>query len=148
MIQVKHHISNRIRLKFATALTNHQSDLLKAVFEYEHPDISFRMSKGIDGCILTATKAGQTLNSADMICWLEEYFTCNHYFGPCRPPTSSEIFQRQLVDMAAKTMFYMAIAGWILPIIPGTPFFLIAWSLGWRPDESPPDKNISHRLLN
>lgn len=29
----------------------------------------------------------------------------------------------------------LAIAGWALPILPGTPFFLMAWWLGWRPEK-------------
>jgi hypothetical protein len=28
----------------------------------------------------------------------------------------------------------LAIAGWALPILPGTPFFLLAWWMGWRPE--------------
>ena len=33
-----------------------------------------------------------------------------------------------------KVLMALAIAGWILPILPGTPFFLLAWWLGWRPE--------------
>ena len=33
-------------------------------------------------------------------------------------------------------MIVMAILGWILPILPGTPFFFVAWWLGWRPSST------------
>ena len=34
-----------------------------------------------------------------------------------------------------RVLMALAIAGWALPILPGTPFFLMAWWLGWRPEK-------------
>lgn len=36
-----------------------------------------------------------------------------------------------------KVLMALAVAGWALPILPGTPFFLLAWWLGWRPAPKP-----------
>lgn len=42
---------------------------------------------------------------------------------------------RQSRQGSQKVLIALAIAGWALPILPGTPFFLLAWWLGWRPEQ-------------
>ena len=56
--------------------------------------------------------------------------------GPQLPPTRLEQFNRRARHITAQSMIVLAILGWILPILPGTPFFLLAWALGWRPPGS------------
>ena len=71
---------------------------------------------------------------------LKEWFDCvddNHSVqGPRLPFSKRELFNLQCRQTTAQMMLVLAILGWILPVLPGTPFFLVAWSLGWRPPGS------------
>ena len=55
------------------------------------------------------------------------------------PPSRWQLAQAQLRQGSIKVFLALAVAGWVLPILPGTPFFLVAWWLGWRPPAKPPD---------
>ena len=76
------------------------------------------------------------MNKNDIIRWFYEYFQNFQAFGPIQPPKRMNIILDNTKKLSAQTMFILAILGWILPIIPGTPFFLMAWALGWRPEGS------------
>jgi hypothetical protein len=50
------------------------------------------------------------------------------------PPQGVQKLIRQSHQGTLKLLITLAIAGWALPILPGTPFFLLAWWMGWRPE--------------
>ena len=56
--------------------------------------------------------------------------------GPAEPPTQLEVFKEQLRLKSIDGFLALAVLGWVLPVLPGTPFFLMAWWLGWRPPAS------------
>jgi cytochrome b561 len=62
--------------------------------------------------------------------------------GPSEPPKALQRWLTQGRHGSIKVLMALAVAGWVLPILPGTPFFLLAWLLGWRP-EPEQDQEIS-----
>jgi hypothetical protein len=50
------------------------------------------------------------------------------------PPQGLQKLIRQSRQGTLKLLITLAIAGWALPILPGPPFFLLAWWMGWRPE--------------
>ena len=67
--------------------------------------------------------------------------------GPAEPPTALQRWLMQSRQGSIKVLMALAIAGWVLPILPGTPFFLLAWWLGWRPEpEQEPEASAEAEL--
>ena len=81
-------------------------------------------------------KAFEELDAANLRDWLDCFVVESSAVGPQLPPTRLEQFNRRARHITAQSMIVLAILGWILPILPGTPFFLLAWALGWRPPGS------------
>lgn len=54
--------------------------------------------------------------------------------GPALPPAAWQLWLGGTRQLSIRLLMALAIAGWALPILPGTPFFLLAWWLGWRPE--------------
>ena len=123
-------------MKFHTKLSKKAQQCLKASFEYCFPKYFFRYTTGQYGVIITSDKAFEELDAANLRDWLDCFVVESSAVGPQLPPTRLEQFNRQARIITAQSMIVLAILGWILPILPGTPFFLIAWALGWRPPGS------------
>ena len=109
---------------------------MQSSFQYCFPAYIFRFTFGYSGVLITSTDCSAKLNAIDLQRWFDHFLVNTISFGPQLPPTRQELFNRQLCHVTAQTMIVFAILGWILPIVPGTPFFIVAWSLGWRPPGS------------
>ena len=134
-VRIVHSIPNRVRFSFNSRLSNYHFSLLADIFNYEYEDIVLVNSSQGYGCVIY-TRDIVPLPLDELHSWLLMYFKSQPILGPLRPPTIWQIRRQKTKEVLIDTMMFLAIAGWILPIMPGTPFFLIAWSLGWRPPNS------------
>ncbi len=104
-------------------------------FNYVYPKINLTKSSNFHGCILISVSS-EVLNADEFLQWFNNYFQQVEAFGPARPPTKVDLLVLNTKKFSAQAMLVLAFLGWILPVMPGTPFFLIAWALGWRPKGS------------
>ena len=135
MIEIKHIIDKRIRFVFDKKLTRHQFSLMVYSFNFCHPLVCCYYSSEGRGCVLVSDFVIST-RAYRFYEWFEKYFQGIEGFGPTLPPTKIETLLLETKEFSAQTMLTLALIGWILPVMPGTPFFLLAWALGWRPKNS------------
>ena len=100
------------------------------------PEYLFRYTTGQFGVVITSDRPFDELDAANLRDWMDCFVVESIAVGPQLPPTRLEQFNRRARHITAQWMIVLAILGWILPILPGTPFFLLAWALGWRPPGS------------
>ena len=136
MVEIRHVLLGRVRLKFRTKLSIKTQQCLKASFEYCFPEYLFRYTTGQFGVVITSDRPFDELDAANLRDWMDCFVVESIAIGPQLPPTRLEQFNRRARHITAQSMIVLAILGWILPILPGTPFFLLAWALGWRPPGS------------
>ena len=94
------------------------------------------------GCVIRSCDC-LLICSDDLLHWLNSFFDGSFPVGPVSPPSRLETLKVQVVQVGIHGMLVLAVLGWILPVLPGTPFFLIAWSLGWRPSSDSSKKRKS-----
>ena len=135
LVELRYATSNRLRFRFKSQLTVREASLLEQSFSYEFPQYRFRISSGNFGCVICAEQH-INLNQVDLCLWLEAFMSSAPVQGPAEPPTQLEVFKEQLRLKSIDGFITLAVLGWFLPVLPGTPFFLMAWWLGWRPPVS------------
>jgi len=109
---------------------------MQSSFAYCFPKYNFRFTYDCSGVLISSSDSSQQINPGELEVWLIQFLEETVAFGPRLPPTRQERLNQQICEITAQTMIVLAILGWILPVMPGTPFFLAAWALGWRPPES------------
>jgi len=114
--------------------------LMEFSFLYQFPACRFRPASGNAGCVIHFIEdADQTLY-IQLTNWIIDFLDFAECQGPLLPPSRIDLLTDKVKGWTAQSMIVIAILGWILPILPGTPFFLVAWWLGWRP--SPTIKSV------
>lgn len=135
MVEIKHILKKRIRFVFEEKLTRHEFSLMVSSFNFSYPAIYCYCSSDGKGCVLVSDLAISS-RAHQFYEWFDNYFQGIKGVGPVLPPTKIETFLLETKEFSAQTMLTLALIGWILPVMPGTPFFLLAWALGWRPKNS------------
>lgn len=149
--RVKHRLPHRVRIDFGERLTPEQMRSVIWLLEHHDPDATVRPAASGHGLVICSRNPEQPL--IDPLPRLEQVLRqpVAHLSEP--PPQGMQKWIRQSHQGTLKLLITLAIAGWALPILPGTPFFLLAWWMGWRPepraastgDPSAQDKPISNQ---
>ena len=134
-LAIRHQLPHRLRLHCSSELSAAQLELIGNQLERMHPGVQVRA---------TAHRLGVVINHhpQTVICpalaagLLQAALDAEQLHGPAAPPTPLELWLGETRQGSIKVLIALAIAGWALPILPGTPFFLMAWWLGWRPETS------------
>ena len=129
---IKHETPQRVRFKFQRSLEREQFDLLKSTFSLYFPDLCLFPSSLRSGCVVCSIDGGH-ISSKSLLDFLNDFFAGCSPQGPACPPSRFESFRLQTIQAGINASLFLAVLGWILPVLPGTPFFLMAWWLGWRP---------------
>ena len=109
---------------------------MQNTFSFCYPNYDLKFTLGSTGVLVSSSDVSSSLAVNELRVWFDHFLEQTTVFGPPLPPTRQELLNQQLRHITAQTMIVLAILGWILPILPGTPFFLVAWALGWRPPGS------------
>ena len=134
-VKIIHAIKSRVRFRFEFNIDQARFQLMEDSFYYCFPNYTLRQCNQGYGCVVTCSN-DSTLIADELKNWLMLFFKMELVQGPCSPPTLWQLRRKKLNHILIQMMMFFAIMGWILPIMPGTPFFLIAWSMGWRPPNS------------
>ena len=129
---IKHETPQRVRFKFQRSLEREEFDLLKSTFSLYFPDLCLFPSSLRSGCVVCRIDGGH-ISSKSLLDFLNDFFAGCTPQGPACPPSRFESFRLQTIQAGINASLFLAVLGWILPVLPGTPFFLMAWWLGWRP---------------
>ena len=138
-VSIKHQTSLRVRFKFQRSLKLDEFDLLRSTFSLYFPEHCLSPSSLRSGCVIRC-RDGELISSDLLLDFLNNFFKGSFPQGPACPPSRLESFRLQTIQLGIKASLGLAVLGWILPVLPGTPFFLVAWWLGWRPSPDLPEK--------
>ena len=142
-VSIKHSTEERLRFEFPRTLSPQEFNLLRTTVKYKYPVLEIFPSSSRSGCVVRRTSDEQ-INSEVLLNELDGFFQECFPLGPALPPTRFESFRLQAVNVSIQGSLVLAVLGWILPILPGTPFFLVAWWLGWRPStDSSKNDNVN-----
>lgn len=132
-LTIRHQLPHRLRLASPRELTPARLELLRAQMEPLHPDLVIRPTAHRCGVVVMRSSES-LLCPALVVCQLEAVIRADPVHGPAPPPTAFNAWLGETRQGSIKVLMALAIAGWALPLLPGTPFFLLAWWLGWRPE--------------
>lgn len=138
-VSIKHATSQRVRFKFPRSLKLEEFDLLRSTFSLYFPELCLVPSSLRSGCVIRSSD-GELISSDLLLDFLNSFFAGTFPQGPACPPSRLESFRLQAIQVGIRASLVLAVLGWILPVLPGTPFFLVAWWLGWRPSSDSPEE--------
>ena len=138
--KVSSRINNRIRITF---IKTADSKLVQKIISYTNfyfPSIVINSSSFYSGFIITGFKSNSELEK--VLSSIDKFYENPFELIIKKPPTVKELRTLYFKEKTISLMLFLSIVGFILPLIPGTPFLLIAWSLGWRPKENQTTNSI------
>jgi len=131
-LRVRHQLPHRLRIDFGERLSPEQMRSVLWLLEHQHPEAVVREAASGHGLVITSRSPDQPLE--DPLPKLAAVLDQPIAHLPEPPPSGWQKLVRQSHQRTIKLLMALAIAGWALPILPGTPFFLLAWWMGWRPE--------------
>jgi len=129
---VKHQLPHRVRIDFGARLNEPQLRSVIWLLEHHQPGSLVRPVAAGRGLVICSRDLERPLE--DPLLSLEQVLNGPLAHLPEPPPTGLNRLIRQSRQGTIHVLISLAIAGWVLPILPGTPFFLLAWWMGWRPE--------------
>ncbi|MFM8525399.1 MAG: hypothetical protein ACKOCM_07240 [Cyanobacteriota bacterium] len=135
-LTIRHQLPHRLRLACSRELSGAELELVTAQLVLLHPDLVVRPTAHRRGVVITRPD-DTLLCPALAVCQLAAVIRADEIHGPALPPSAFSLWLDDTRQGSIKVLMALAIAGWALPILPGTPFFLMAWWLGWRPETAP-----------
>ena len=140
--RVKHRLPHRVRIDFGERLSSEQLRSMVWMLENHDPVAVVRSAASGHGLVICSSSPDQPL--IDPLPRLDQVL-CEPVAHLIElPPQGFQKLIRQSRQGTLKLLITLAIAGWVLPILPGTPFFLLAWWMGWRPEP----KTITYSISN
>lgn len=130
--RVKHLLPHRIRIDFGERLSPEQMRSVIWLLEHHDPDATVRPAASGHGLVICSRNPERPLS--DPLPRLDLVLSQPVAHLSELPPQGVQKLIRQSHQGTLKLLITLAIAGWALPILPGTPFFLLAWWMGWRPE--------------
>lgn len=132
LFRIRHQLPHRLRVDFADPLS--PADLRSLIWhlERQHPESIIRPASARRGLVIASRHPGAPL--VDPLGSLKQLLAQPLSPIPAPPTTAWQQALAASKQRSRELLMVLAIAGWVLPILPGTPFFLLAWWMGWRPE--------------
>jgi len=134
-IEIVHCLPHRIRLRFAKPLANLQIECIQLYIQQLTLPILARPVAGGQGLVVEILDSDIQITAPDVVAVIEMAANAGPLHSASPPPTPQQIRLERVRQNSIKVLMALAFAGWVLPVLPGLPFFLGAWWLGWRPPE-------------
>lgn len=131
---IRHQLPHRLRIDLPDPLTAERLELISSHFALIQPDVIVRSTSHGSGLVVSGS-IDERVCPALVISLVQASMQAPAMHGPSTPPTAWQIWLGSTRQGSIKVLMALAVAGWALPVLPGTPFFLLAWWLGWRPPE-------------
>ena len=144
LLTIRHQLPHRLRFDCSQPLSSEQVALLQLALHQLDPTWQVRAAAHRRGLVVISPDE-QRLCPAMVASMVHTAVEAPEPHGPAEPPTAVERWLGQTRQGSIKVLMALAIAGWALPILPGTPFFLLAWWLGWRPDPKPTQESSAEK---
>lgn len=145
-LNIRHQLPHRLRLDCPHELSNAQLLLITTALHQLQPDWLVRAAAHRRGLVVSSLPE-ERLCPVVVASLVDAALRAPDPHGPAEPPTALQRWLGQSRQGSIKVLMALAIAGWALPILPGTPFFLLAWWLGWRPEpEQEPEASTEAEL--
>jgi len=135
-IQICHQLPHRLRLRFLPPLGLESRIQIQAALDHQWPPMELRHINQGQGMVICSGQ--HPLCAKQLIGAIQDSLSEPRVHRVAPPPSRWQRAQSQIRQGSIKLFLALAVAGWVLPILPGTPFFLVAWWLGWRPPATPP----------
>ncbi len=132
-LQLRHQLPHRLRFGLPAPVEAHRFALICWHVHQLDGDLLIRLSADRRGVVVLHAQ-DQLICPALVATLLQQALIEGPIHGPECPPSAWQRWLGGTRQLSIRLLMGMAIAGWILPVLPGTPFFLMAWWLGWRPD--------------
>lgn len=143
-LRIRHQLPHRLRVDFGEPLSPGEIRSLIWHLEQLHPTATIRSSSSRQGLVIVNRHPEAHL--IDPLGSLETLLAQPLTPIPEPAPTGWQLFLAESLQRSRQLLIALAIAGWVLPILPGTPFFLLAWWIGWRPEErNEPSGEVDHK---
>jgi len=141
---IRHQLPHRLRLGFTEPLPSERLTWAADFLTDHWPSLQVRSSSQGRSFVLVSMTTSEHLPLCPALAatLLNEALLAPPMQGPAFPPTDMELVLDRARKGSIKLLMALAIAGWVLPILPGTPFFLMAWWLGWRPDSDEAEQQL------
>jgi hypothetical protein len=130
-IQLCHELPHRLRFRFQPAISPQSRIQIEAALEQHWVPLHWRDINQGQGLVIYSDQ--HTLSPKTIIEVIQGALSQPKVHQVAPPPSRWHRAKQGLRQGSIKLFLALAIAGWVLPILPGTPFFLVAWWLGWRP---------------
>lgn len=137
---VEHRLHHRVRIRFRRPLTPQRMQSLLWLMEQHQAGIALRSACSGRGLVLWCLDPEQSIHQGLQL--LEQTIQLPPAHLAAAPKQGLPgVLQRSRLG-GIRILMALAVAGWALPVLPGTPFFLMAWWLGWRPPQ-PSQRNTT-----
>ena len=132
---MRHRLPHRLRIDFGERLSPEQMRSVLWLLEHHFPNAVLREAASGHGLVISSRSISEPLE--DPLPRVQAMLDHPIAQLPEPPPPAWQQWVRQSRQGTLNVLMALAIAGWALPILPGTPFFLLAWWMGWRPEPKP-----------
>ncbi len=138
---VEHRLHARVRIRFKSEPSPEMLRSVIWLIERDESGVMARPALAGRGLVLWCVDKEQSIEIGLQLLKNVLQAPCAHLVIPPERGLAG-VLQRSRTG-GIKVLMALAVAGWALPVLPGTPFFLMAWWLGWRPEPSPSSQRKS-----